>query len=279
MRRALVGLAMCGALLSGSVLPAQGGEHEQEEPRLFAYGRHARQTLTVYGEGGPALVILHGGHWASDGDWSGWARRFAAHGYTVFDVDYRLNHEAHWPAQRTDVLSALRWIRHHRARFGITGELPLVFGSSAGGHLAVSAGTYGDGARRIAGVVALSPVASPYRAWVDGGRRKATSGQRRLRAEAERLAGCRPERTRPACWAVWRDLTAKNHAGDGSQDADLLLFHSTGDFVPPSHSWELAARVPGATVSVLPGSGHASALLREPVVVARILSWLAQRRT
>ncbi|MDG4864932.1 alpha/beta hydrolase, partial [Streptomyces sp. T-3] len=124
-RRTLLALTVCGALLSSSTaVPATA---DPLPVRTFAYGSHARQTVTVYGSRGPALVILHGGYWAHDADWSRWARWFASQGFRVYDTDYRLNSDARWPAQRVDAVAALKWVA---ARHG--GRAPLLLGSSAG---------------------------------------------------------------------------------------------------------------------------------------------------
>ncbi|EPH40593.1 alpha/beta hydrolase [Streptomyces aurantiacus] len=280
-RRALLTLALCGSLLSSSVAAEAAPESPHRAPEVLRYGPHPRQTVTVYGDRGPALVLLHGGSWARDTDWSGWARWFAARGFTVYETDYRLTSDAVWPAQRDDVLAALRWLT---AR-GLSGaRRPLLLGSSAGGHLATSVGAYGDGVTYVRGVVALSPVASPYRAWVDGARPGASPQQRALRRAAERLAGCSPDRGGRGCWERWGDLAAKSHAS-GERDAPLYLVHSAGDFVPPAHSAELAAAQRGAgmrdvTVRTLPGSAHGGPLLRTPGLANDVLRWLrAHART
>ncbi|WP_431044051.1 alpha/beta hydrolase [Streptomyces sp. P1-3] len=245
-----------------------------------AYGAHSRQVLTAYrppgGAPGPGLVIVHGGYWAIDTDWSGWARTFAAQGFTVFDVDYRLNSDARWPAQRDDVLAALGWIRRNAARFALTGDRLVLLGSSAGGQIVTNAGAYRAGGRQVAGVIALSPVASPYRAWLDGGTADAAPEQRRLRREAARLAGCEPVRTEGACGRVWRDMAARHHAS-GADDAPMYLLHSAADFVPAGHAWDLAAAERSAgmaaadiTVEVVPGDAHGAGLLEDPEVVAKV---------
>ncbi|GGS06642.1 hypothetical protein GCM10010252_51970 [Streptomyces aureoverticillatus] len=281
LRRALLTLALCGSLLSSSV----AAEASPDAPRrVFSYGAHARQTVTVYGPSGggrPALVVLHGGSWARDTDWSGWSRWFAARGFTVYETDYRLSSDATWAAQRDDVLAALRRIAR---REGPGAARPLLLGSSAGGHLATSVGAYGDGVTYVRGVVALSPVASPYRAWTDGGRPGAPKQQRALRRAAERLAGCSPDRGGRGCWERWGDLAAKSHAS-GARDAPLYLVHSAGDFVPPAHSAELAAAQRRAgmgdvTVRTLPGSAHGGPLLKTPGLAHDVLQWLrAHART
>ncbi|MFI2617753.1 alpha/beta hydrolase family protein [Streptomyces sp. NPDC018584] len=274
MRRTLLPLALCGALLS----PHVAAEAAPRPPsgRLFSYGPHERQNITVYGSPSPrrpALVIVHGGSWARDTDWSGRARWFADRGFTVYDTDYRLTSDAAWPAQRDDVLAALRWVGERER-----GERPLVLGSSAGGHLALQAGAYGEGRSRVRGVVALSPVASPYRAWADGGVTGASAERRALRKAAERLAGCAPDLGGLRCWERWDDLAVKTHAS-GTDDAPLLLIHSAGDFVPRGHSVELAATQRRAgqrdvTVRTARGAAHGGQLLKAPGLARVTLRWL-----
>ncbi|WP_369212571.1 alpha/beta hydrolase family protein [Streptomyces flavofungini] len=281
MRRTLSVVALCGALLSSSVTAdaaASGPAPGPPSGRVFSYGPHARQNITVYGgKPGkrPALVILHGGSWRRDTDWSGWARWFAARGFTVYDTDYRLTSDAVWPAQRDDVLAALRWVRGREG-----GARPLVLGSSAGGHLAAQAATYTSGGSRVRAVAALSPVASPYRAWTDGGAAGASADRRALRGAAERLAGCRPDRGDQRCWGRWTDLAAASHASRG--DAPLLLVHSARDFVPRSHSTALAgalrkARQRDVVIKTVPGSAHGGHLLGAPGVAKNVLQWLRGR--
>ncbi|MFC7309937.1 alpha/beta hydrolase family protein [Streptomyces monticola] len=277
MRRALLALAVCGALLSGSSAAVQAAPGPVV--RAYPYGPHPRQTVAVYGPSGerrPALVIVHGGYWAEDTDWSSQARWFAERGFTVYDSDYRLNSDARWPAQRADLLAALRWVS---ARHG--GAPPLVVGSSAGGQIATVTGAYGAGRTRVRGVVALSPVATPYRAWADGARPKARPEQRRLRREARELAGCDPDKGGRKCWEQWGDMAARTHAS-GSEDAPLLLVHSARDFVPPAHSADVAAaqRVAGGrdvTVRVERGAAHGGALLESAKVRKAVLGWLRAR--
>jgi acetyl esterase/lipase len=257
-----------------------------------AYGDHPRQRVTVHWQPRRAprggLVVLHGGYWSYDTDWDAWARAFARRGYAVFDVDYRLTPDAPWPAQRDDVVAALRWVRRNAAGYAVDPARVAVLGSSAGGQLAVAAATYGAGAARTAGVVALSPVASPYRAWQDGGAPGATAAGRRLRTSTERLAGCVPDGTPavsadPACRRAWRSLDPRREAS-GRDDAPMLLLHSAADWVPSYHSEAVAdaerargMRAGAARVRVVPGSGHGMRLLADPAVVGEIEGWLRGR--
>lgn len=94
--------------------------------------------------------------------------RYAERGYAVFSINYRLNSQAGWTAQRTDALSALALIRANAATFSVDLSRVLLLGSSARGQIATAVGTYGTGTTYVRGFVALSPVASPYRAYNDG---------------------------------------------------------------------------------------------------------------
>ncbi|MGW0738189.1 alpha/beta hydrolase family protein [Streptomyces sp. NPDC002851] len=274
--RALLALTVCGALWSfATPAPLASAPTAVREPQVrgYSYGPHKHQTVTAYTDsGGPPLMILHGGAWLRDTDWSGVARWFAARGFTVYDTDYRLSSDATWAAQRADVRTALAWVaaRHDNQR-------PLILGSSAGGQLAAMAGAYGAGATRVRGVAALSPVASPHRAWKDGGRPGATRSQRRLRNAAQRLAGCAPTR----CPKTWADMDVAQHAS-GASDAPMLLIHSERDFVPVTHAQELAAaeRRKGAKdvrVRVVDGAAHGGPLLRVAGVRDAVLRWLRAR--
>ncbi|WP_156760214.1 alpha/beta hydrolase [Microbacterium karelineae] len=97
----------------------------------------------------PAIVVfLHGGGWrrgsramfypgVSEEDSFG---RIVAAGFAVASVDYRLSGEAIFPAQADDVAAALAWIRSIGAEeHGLDASRIVVWGESAGGHLAAMA--------------------------------------------------------------------------------------------------------------------------------------------
>ena len=106
--------------------------------------------------GGPArpLVIwVHGGGWdRGDSRTSGAFADFpavlaslAARGYVVASVNYRLAGEARFPAALRDVKSAIRFLRLNAVRYGINPDKVILWGGSAGGHLAaLAAATCGD---------------------------------------------------------------------------------------------------------------------------------------
>lgn len=117
----------------------------------------------------PAVVFLHGGGWAN-GDRKlapDLETYFAADGYVMVSIDYRLSHQAVFPAQLHDVRAAIRWLRTNADRFGLDPQRIAVWGSSAGGHLAALAGTTSSIAR-LPGEADPVGVSSAVAAVVDG---------------------------------------------------------------------------------------------------------------
>ncbi|GAA4495105.1 hypothetical protein GCM10023191_035320 [Actinoallomurus oryzae] len=58
----------------------------------------------------------------------------------------------------------------------------------------------------------------------------------------------------------------------------MYLLHSQGDFVPSTHSSDLCtalkAKNVSCTLTVVTGSGHASAILKIDGIHTKILNWL-----
>lgn len=91
----------------------------------------------------PVVVWIHGGGWRG-GDKAGTrAPEVLGEGYAVASINYRLSHQATFPAQIHDCKAAIRWLRAHADEFGLDPERIGVWGSSAGGHLAALLGTSG----------------------------------------------------------------------------------------------------------------------------------------
>jgi len=106
----------------------------------------------------PLIVWIHGGGWIY-----GSRRRLPPHlhenaihdrmldaGYAVASIDYRLAREAGFAGMLLDVKAAVRWLRGHAAEFDLDPGRLVLWGESAGGHLAVMAAvcTKLDGAPR-----------------------------------------------------------------------------------------------------------------------------------
>jgi acetyl esterase/lipase len=97
----------------------------------------------------PAVLYLHGGGWRLGSrrmpsppyrNWNpGLFRRVAAAGIAVVSADYRLSAEALFPAQLDDVRQALAWIGSHGEEHGLDPARVMLWGDSAGGHLATLA--------------------------------------------------------------------------------------------------------------------------------------------
>lgn len=104
--------------------------------------------LPKAGQEGPVPLVLfvHGGSWRRGRrddmglrtrTWDpGPFARIAAAGCAVACVDYRLSGEATFPAPLDDLNAALRWLTLRSAELGIDTRRTVVWGESAGGHLA-----------------------------------------------------------------------------------------------------------------------------------------------
>jgi acetyl esterase/lipase len=109
----------------------------------------------------PLVVFMHGGGWLR-GDramvgpgFAAWRpgplARLAADGFAVASVDYRLSGEARFPAQLEDVSAAVEWLTGQAGRYGFDADRIVLWGESAGAHLAALLGLRSQG--RVRGVV------------------------------------------------------------------------------------------------------------------------------
>jgi acetyl esterase/lipase len=91
----------------------------------------------------PCIVFIHGG------GWRGGSRKahsqhicdFAAKGYVVASVQYRLSDVAIWPAQIEDVKCAIRYLRANADKHKLDPNKIGAVGFSAGAHLSMLLGT------------------------------------------------------------------------------------------------------------------------------------------
>src|SRR5262245_56327520 len=104
----------------------------------------------------PAVVIVHGGSWRSGSrtEMARFAERFANAGYAVFNIDYRLAPEYHYPTQIDDVRAAFRWLHARAPSLAIDPDRIAVMGYSAGANLALLLGLADAGGPRPRAVVA-----------------------------------------------------------------------------------------------------------------------------
>jgi acetyl esterase/lipase len=134
---------------------------------------------------GAAVVWVHDGGWVS-GIRSSTPRLdewFNQHGYTVFDIDYRLAPQARNGDAVADVRCAVSWVKARAGRYGIDADRVILAGASAGGQLALSAAydptgptscaTADAGDASVAAVMAMYPptdLVSLYEADTNGGK-------------------------------------------------------------------------------------------------------------
>lgn len=123
-------------------------------------------------------LLIHGGGWHS-GDkrqWeqSRWAQRLVKNGWLVVNVNYRLACTARVPRQERaardnrlcghamrdsiiDVKTALRFTSKHARTWGGNPAKIVLFGASAGGHLAMLAGSDPQRPKGVRAVIAIGP--------------------------------------------------------------------------------------------------------------------------
>jgi len=119
--------------------PDARGEDPTDQPAITAF-RPAPGT----GNGTAIIVNPGGGYRVLVGDHEGAqaARWFARHGITAFVLRYRLLETYPPELALVDAQRAIRWVRHHAQRFGISTRRIGMAGFSAGANLATAAATH-----------------------------------------------------------------------------------------------------------------------------------------
>jgi acetyl esterase/lipase len=127
-------------LLWAGGTPGALGVAEEDKPTLTAYLPAENPTRT-------AVVIAPGGgyqHLSMVKEGSDVAAWLNARGVAAFVLKYRLGMRYHNPAQREDAQRAIRMVRARAAEYGVAPDHIGMWGFSAGGHLAATAGTHFD---------------------------------------------------------------------------------------------------------------------------------------
>jgi acetyl esterase/lipase len=128
------------ALLWPSGAPLAQGTAEIDQPTLTAYLPAANPTRT-------AVIVAPGGgyaHLSMQKEGSDIAHWLNAQGVAAFVLKYRLGPTYHHPVELGDAQRAIRTVRAHAESLGYASDHIGVWGFSAGGHLAASAGTLFD---------------------------------------------------------------------------------------------------------------------------------------
>ena len=205
-------------------------------------------------------------------------------GYTVFAVNHRTAPLNKYPAQLEDVERAVRFIRHHANRWGISPDRIGGVGGSSGGHLTLMLGLQSssgnkhdpDPVNRVsARLQAIVPWAPP----TDLARHNGRYGKGTIASLFGFRLMARDPETSPQSKAA-RDASPIHFVSE--DDPPTLLIHGDADAtVPIEHSEMLAEsmRKSGVAVEVLvvPGGGHGASFPGKaadaPDYVAATMDW------
>ena len=120
--------------------PGALGNEDTDRPNLTIYlpqSNGAKSGVVVCPGGGYAMLAVdHEGKQIAD-----WLN---ARGVAAFVLRYRLGPKYHHPVELGDAQRALRFVRSHAAEYGVANDKIGIWGFSAGGHLASTAGTHFD---------------------------------------------------------------------------------------------------------------------------------------
>lgn len=88
------------------------------------------------------VIYIHGGGWAKGERPKSYSnfRSFLAMGYSGISIEYRFSDVAIAPAGVQDARCALSWVKKNAAKYNFDPNRVVVYGTSAGGHLALMAG-------------------------------------------------------------------------------------------------------------------------------------------
>ena len=97
---------------------------------------------------GASVIVVHGGSWSGGvrSDFPQWNNRLAEMGFTIFDIDYRLE-QPNYLTATGDVKCAVGWVQQHAIEFKIDSERIALMGRSAGAQLALLAAYSSDDKR------------------------------------------------------------------------------------------------------------------------------------
>jgi len=127
-------------LLWAGGAPGAVGDADDDKPTIQAYLPAANPTKT-------AVIVAPGGgyqHLSMVKEGSDVAVWLNAHGVAAFVLKYRLGMKYHNPVELGDAQRAIRTVRANAAQYGVAADHIGIWGFSAGGHLAASAGTMFD---------------------------------------------------------------------------------------------------------------------------------------
>ena len=122
-----------------------------EENVVYGEASGEKLTMDYYKPTGPGphpiVIIIHGGGFVA-GTSKNISEAYCADflapaGYAVFSINYRLAPKYPYPAMVEDVLTAVRFLRSHAAKWDADPQRIALLGGSAGGYLSNMAGLRG----------------------------------------------------------------------------------------------------------------------------------------
>jgi len=140
-------LALCGSV-SAQERPSAPETHVFATVDGVELKAYVFRPDPAYRKPRPAIVLFHGGGWnLGEPAWTfGRARHYAALGLVAVAAQYRLSDQkAITPLEAmADARAVIRWMRLNAAMLAIDPARVAAYGSSAGGHLAISAAMFDD---------------------------------------------------------------------------------------------------------------------------------------
>lgn len=121
--------------------PGALGSEDADKPSLTLYPASGRSAVAT------GVIVCPGGGYgflAKDHEGDQIARWLNSLGISAFLLQYRIAPRYHYPAPVLDAQRAIRFVRSHAAAYGISPDRIGIWGFSAGGHLASTAGTHFD---------------------------------------------------------------------------------------------------------------------------------------
>ncbi|MEJ3403275.1 alpha/beta hydrolase [Rathayibacter sp. YIM 133350] len=235
----------------------------------------------------PVVLYLHGGAflWGAHNDpLFGIGSALLARGIAVASAQYRLLGEALYPAAQHDVSAAIRWLKTEGPSLGLDATRVGVMGESAGGHLAVFAGTNStdaalNGSIGAQGTDATVSAAVGWYPVTDFSLYDDDPFPADAPPVEQWPAPIRPDGA-PSAYDIARWASPVNHVTASA--APMLLVHGDADTtVPLEHSHVLASALSAVGVDaelvVVPGGEHVFPGMKTGWISARTAAFFAER--
>lgn len=238
----------------------------------------------------PVVMWIHGGGFSA-GDKSDpeAVEELLEAGFAVIAMNYRLSGEAEWPAQLEDVIAAVRFVQDQGAAMSVDGSRIALFGASAGGFLAATAGAAlagrdGPGVLAVVnwfGPVAFASMDADMEAHASAQGLERATGRNDAAGSAESAligvtVGDAPEVARAVS-----PLAFIERLPPGARLPPYLIMHGDQDrFIAPRQSERLRDAIEASPASggvdydLVRGGGHGDGAFDELATRERVVSFL-----